>query len=533
MKKIVCYSLLIFSTAILSSCKCQHKIVVDAGKAPTCTETGLTEGSHCSECNEVITTQEVIPATGHHVVIDASKAPTCTENGLTEGSHCDICGDVIVAQQEVPMLDHNYELQSIYTGHIDGVDKPGLFKCSVCEHEEYLPIDSKLLGLPVLSFTGDYTGISKDKKVKLQVKMEDNGEEIFDCDATLKWQGSSSVGFPKKNYNMTLYKSGTDFDKKNKVKLVEEWGKQSKYTLKANWVDYSQMRNVVSGKLYGQVVKSRNIDDEFNSLVNGGAIDGFPVVLYENGTYQGLYTLNIPKDDWLFDMDGDENDRMALLSTNAWNNTVALREHIPDGIGNGWELEYSSTDETEVGNDWIVTSFNTMMDFINNNNGADFKNGIGTYVNVDRVIDQMLFTSMIKACDNSSKNIIWATYDGVKWQPSMYDMDGVFGLVWDGSFYDTAAWFPYTGNALWEKIWMNYQSDVVDRYFTLRESVMSIENITKEFTSFDNLIPKAVRELENIKWPSVPSISQNNLNQIVTWSTQYLTNFDSLMETYK
>ena len=96
----------------------------------------------------------------------------------------------------------------------------------------------------------------------------------------------------------------------------------------------------------------------------------------------------------------------------------------------------------------------------------------------------------------------------------MYDMDGVFGLVWDGSFYETTAWFPYTGNALWEKIWMNYQSEVVDRYFELRESVMSIENITKEFTSFDNLIPKTIRELENIKWPTVPSINQNNLNQI-------------------
>ena len=39
--------------------------VVVAGKAPTCTETGLTEGKHCSVCNAVLVAQEVIPAKGH------------------------------------------------------------------------------------------------------------------------------------------------------------------------------------------------------------------------------------------------------------------------------------------------------------------------------------------------------------------------------------------------------------------------------------------------------------------------------------
>ncbi len=42
-----------------------HSIVADAAIAPTCTETGLTEGSHCSTCNAVITAQETVPALGH------------------------------------------------------------------------------------------------------------------------------------------------------------------------------------------------------------------------------------------------------------------------------------------------------------------------------------------------------------------------------------------------------------------------------------------------------------------------------------
>ena len=56
-----------------------HKPVTDAAVAATCTETGLTEGSHCSVCNTVLTKQEIIPARGGHefgswyVVIEATE----------------------------------------------------------------------------------------------------------------------------------------------------------------------------------------------------------------------------------------------------------------------------------------------------------------------------------------------------------------------------------------------------------------------------------------------------------------------------
>jgi len=77
-----------------------------AAIAPTCTETGLTEGERCSGCALVFVEQEVVSATGHTDVVDAAIAPTCTETGLTEGKHCSVCNEVLVAQNVIDALGH-------------------------------------------------------------------------------------------------------------------------------------------------------------------------------------------------------------------------------------------------------------------------------------------------------------------------------------------------------------------------------------------------------------------------------------------
>ena len=84
-----------------------HTEVIDAGKTPTCTETGLTEGKHCSVCNTVLVAQEVVPAKGHTEVVDKAVAATCTETGLTEGKHCSVCNEVLDAQETVAALGHD------------------------------------------------------------------------------------------------------------------------------------------------------------------------------------------------------------------------------------------------------------------------------------------------------------------------------------------------------------------------------------------------------------------------------------------
>ncbi len=87
------------------------------GKAPTCTETGLTDGKRCTVCGTTTLAQEAIPTEPHTEETVTGKAPTCTETGLTDGKRCTVCGTTTLEQAVIPTSAHDY---------VDGV-------CSVCK----------------------------------------------------------------------------------------------------------------------------------------------------------------------------------------------------------------------------------------------------------------------------------------------------------------------------------------------------------------------------------------------------------------
>ena len=112
---------------------CEHKPVTDEAVAPTCTETGLTEGSHCSACHEVLRAQETVPALGHTEAVLSAVAPTCTAEGKTEGKYCTVCGEVLIPQETVAALAHTEVVDAAVAPTCTEAGKTAGKHCSVCQ----------------------------------------------------------------------------------------------------------------------------------------------------------------------------------------------------------------------------------------------------------------------------------------------------------------------------------------------------------------------------------------------------------------
>ena len=84
-----------------------HVTVIDEAVPATCTTPGLTEGSHCSECGLVFTTQQVVNAPGHDWASDFTIDIPATKTSTGEMSlHCKRCNERSRIT-EIPKLTDN------------------------------------------------------------------------------------------------------------------------------------------------------------------------------------------------------------------------------------------------------------------------------------------------------------------------------------------------------------------------------------------------------------------------------------------
>lgn len=358
--------------------------------------------------------------------------------------------------------------------------------------------------------------------------------------AEIKCQGTSSMSYPKKNFTIKLYK---DKDKAKKLKIdFKGWGAQSKFCLKANWIDITHARNVVSAKIWGDVVKTRNdytnLPELLRTSPNQGAIDGFPIIVYGNGGYQGRYTLNIPKDKWMSNMD-DALDTHGILCGE--NYASGCFRALPVINGTDW------TDELhDVVPATIKTSWTNAIKFVMNSTDAEFKANLSNYFDVNSLIDYLLYGIVSTGLDAFGKNQIYFTYDGIKWIASMYDMDSTWGLWWNGSKFvatdyaredfqdlkDEGNGVTKQGNLLYLRLQQLFIPQLKTRYAELRKDVLSVSHIIQKFEEFNDVCPKDIVQEDYAsttgegKFTGIPSKTTNNIQQLRSYINARLTYVD-------
>lgn len=110
--------------------KKEHTVVIDPAVEATCTKTGLTEGKHCSVCNEVIVAQKVVPKKAHSYKASVTTEATCKAEGV-KTYKCSACGDSYT--EKIAKKSHSYK-SSVTTEATCKAEGIKTYKCSVCDH---------------------------------------------------------------------------------------------------------------------------------------------------------------------------------------------------------------------------------------------------------------------------------------------------------------------------------------------------------------------------------------------------------------
>ena len=346
----------------------------------------------------------------------------------------------------------------------------------------------------------------------------------FGGTVNIKWQGNLSVTFPKKNFSVKLFGDKT---KKNKLKVdLHGWGRQNKFVWKANYIDRSHSSNIVSARLWNDIVNTRKAypSNRLKYSPSNGAVDGFPFILYVNGEYYGLMTWNIPKDGWMANMD-DSFPTHAIYSMEY--------TYFDNYNASNYELQFPDSDAG-----LIVRSFSDMVKFVASASNDEFKAKINDILNVDSVIDYFIYSLVRADADSIGKNGLFMTYDCVQWFMSCYDMDGAWGKTYLGGGSSPTLEYPSgfdraTNDVLFKKLTANFASEIYARYKYLRSTILSKDYIMNKFEQFITNIPQDVYDADFATNSGMRGEDgQSRLVSLDAWLTSRLAYCDTDFEKY-
>lgn len=384
--------------------------------------------------------------------------------------------------------------------------------------------------IPMVFITGKIPTSKKYVQGKIEYKSKTNS---FYAYTYIKLQGNSSLLHPKKNFTVNLYTNEERNIKLNKE--FKNWGAHNNFVLKADYIDILHARNVVSAKLWSNVVESRSdydtLPEELRNSPNNGAIDGFPVKVFINGAYNGLYNWTIPKCDWMFGMNSKNPNHFVLCAETNDNGDIAY-QYNPcnfnspwNGVdGDNWSIEVGTSSET------LTNSVNAVIEAVNTSNFSTLEGSL----DIQSAIDYFIFQDIILGTDGLAKNMLLITYDCSKWYLSPYDLDSTFDLDWHGQIlncYDSYMGDvpPYNDSysQLLALLQNEYPSEMIFRYTELRNSVLSKNSIISAFEEYVGIFGEDLYIQDTILYPDIPSVTTNTLRRIRDFVTNRLSFLDN------
>ena len=450
--------------------------------------------------------------------------PTCTENGYTVYTY----KDRTEIKDIVPALGHKFDEWNIVSEPMETVPGTRNHTCTVCgtnEEERYYSERSTAR----LLLYGSLDGIGKKSQVDLSAILEYD-DLSFSGIAKLKHQGHSSLEFDKKNFTIKFY------DEQDEKVYFEfsDWNSETKYVLKANYTDTSRSRNLISADIWSQIVSTRDtLHPRLEETSNLGAVDGFPIEVYHNDTFIGIYNLTLHKDDGLFGM--KENSKDGIIISNGNLTASTLFKECVDWEGDEeWEIEYSGLEDST----WIKTKTNEFISFVINSSDEEFKNNLKNYADVDSLIDYLIAIYALGLNEHYYHDVLFATYDNGPFIASLFDMESAFGLSEEEKSFASASlglptvngaeYSSGTDSLLWNRLISLFSEEITKRYMVLRDSVLSIENVNAIIVARCASIPESLNSADLLLYPDQPLKDTDHKEQMQSYFSERISLLDNI-----
>lgn len=372
------------------------------------------------------------------------------------------------------------------------------------EGTQNFSVDKLAAQCPVFIFTGDIPALEnttdKNKTIYVDVEyinMQDPSRSFTGKGIRLRPQGTSSMGYPKKNYRpYTGY--GTMWDNLGNIikdGLYSFAGRAKPVNvscLKADYAESSGTHNTGIARLWNQVMTDTQLNGEYvlrteaqKAAIAAGypydvrtTVDGFPVNVFYRLTedseliYMGKYNFNNDKStESVFgyrDIPGFDNSKVQCWEVLNNGNHLALFQDM-DNFDTEWDQAFEarypdkSTNVTDLKAfcEWVVSTKNDV---------EKFKAEKWDHLDVYKVAAYYIYLMRFGAVDQVVKNAMMMSEDGMKFFFINYDNDTVNGLRNDGLLiynYDidrqtvdtsfSALVYAYAGHE--STLWNNLEAD--------------------------------------------------------------------------
>lgn len=375
------------------------------------------------------------------------------------------------------------------------------------DEDNYYETTIKFTSVPIVSLITDKEITTFEEDVIFELYGLNNNEtQIIKSSAKIRTRGSSSSFYPKKSYRVSLFNGAN----KNPISLLG-MRESNEWILDSIYNDYSKVRSKLAFDLWNEInsYTYNKIDNDIKSNY---------VDVYLNDEHLGLYLLKETVD-W---------QSLKLNETTYENSGILIKGINFDQINYS---EYDNNKKTNMVLPYEMKYPKNMQDYsyywdtiINkiNKNDYDFYN----------YIDYKIFSHVILALDNlSEKNKYLSIQDSTinsKLIITPWDLDITFGYNFDGNpttflgeDYDN---YDKEYDLLNES--ENVKKFIKERYFELRESILSEEHVYSLIDTYYKQIKYSV-ELDSQKW--LETNLEQEIDEIKEWYKNRVTFLDGLL----